>query len=45
VFRPEQLAQCRNELTAMQIAAAGGIPVPRVQAQGTWHDRPALLLS
>jgi aminoglycoside phosphotransferase (APT) family kinase protein len=45
VFRPDQLAQSRNELTALEVADAGGIPVPRVLARGRWHDRPALLLA
>jgi len=45
VFRPEQAAVCRREVAAMRAAAAGGVPVPVVEASGAWEDRPALLLS
>lgn len=45
VFRPEQAALSRREVIAMEAAAAGGVPVPRVHAAGAWRDRPALLLS
>jgi aminoglycoside phosphotransferase (APT) family kinase protein len=45
VFRPERAAACERELAAMEIARAAGVPVPAVRASGTWHDRPALLLS
>lgn len=45
VFRPEQLGTWRREMAAMRAAGRGGIPVPRVSAQGVWHGRPALLLS
>jgi len=45
VFRAEQAETCRREVLAMRAAAAGGIPVPALHAEGTWHDRPALLLS
>lgn len=45
IFRPEQVAICRYEVTAVTAAAAGGLPVPTVHAEGRWRDRPALLLS
>ncbi len=45
VFRPEQRPVCDWEVAAMAAAAAGGIPVPAVYAQGLWRNRPALLLS
>src|SRR5258708_36143290 len=45
VFRAEQIGTCRREVSALRAAAQGGIPVPRVHAQGLWQDRPALLLS
>lgn len=43
VLRAEEEEQCRWEIVAME--AAAGVPVPRVCASGTWHDRPVLLLS
>lgn len=45
VFRPEQKPVSEREVAAMQAAAAGGIAVPQVIKQGTWEDRPVLLLS
>jgi aminoglycoside phosphotransferase (APT) family kinase protein len=45
LFRPEQAAVARREVAAMTAAVSAGLPVPRVSAEGTWHDRPALLLS
>ncbi len=45
VFRPDQARVCDREVAAMQAAATGGIPVPKVIRQGMWQDRPALLLS
>jgi Ser/Thr protein kinase RdoA (MazF antagonist) len=45
LFRAQQRAVCEREVAAMRAAAAAGIPVPEVQAQGTWHERPVLLLS
>ncbi|MGI8553677.1 MAG: phosphotransferase family protein [Dehalococcoidia bacterium] len=45
VFRAEQAATCAKEVTVMRAARAGGVPVPAVQAVGSWHDYPALLLS
>jgi aminoglycoside phosphotransferase (APT) family kinase protein len=44
VFRPEQARTSQRELAAMQAAAAGGVPVPAVDAHAVWQDRPALLL-
>lgn len=45
VFRPGEEATCRREVAVMQAAAAGGIPVPAVHAEGLWRDRAAMLLS
>jgi aminoglycoside phosphotransferase (APT) family kinase protein len=45
LFRADQVETCRIEVLAMRIAAAGGLSVPAVHAEGMWHDRPALLLS
>jgi aminoglycoside phosphotransferase (APT) family kinase protein len=45
VFRAEQAETCRREVVAMRAAAASGLPVPEVHAEGKWRDRPALLLS
>lgn len=44
VFREGQDEVCRREVAAMG-AAAGGLPVPEVYAQGSHEGRPALLLS
>jgi aminoglycoside phosphotransferase (APT) family kinase protein len=45
VFRAEQAATCQREIAAMRAAHAGGLPVPAIHAAGSWHDRPALVLS
>lgn len=45
VYPPGREESCRGELTAMWLAAAAGLPVPRVQAAGQWGDRAAILLS
>jgi aminoglycoside phosphotransferase (APT) family kinase protein len=45
VFRPEQAGAAGREVTVMAAAAARGLPAPAVFAQGTWQERPALLLS
>jgi aminoglycoside phosphotransferase (APT) family kinase protein len=45
VFPPGREDDCEREIAVMQAALAGGIPVPRVHAAGTWRDRSALLLS
>jgi aminoglycoside phosphotransferase (APT) family kinase protein len=44
LFRAEQAAVAEREVAAMAAAAAGGVPVPRVEARGVWQERPALLL-
>jgi aminoglycoside phosphotransferase (APT) family kinase protein len=44
LLRADQAAMARREAVAMA-AAAGGIPVPRVVVEGSWDNRPALLLS
>lgn len=45
VFRPEQAAMARREVSAMEMARAGSLPVPVVHIAGVWQDRPALLLT
>jgi aminoglycoside phosphotransferase (APT) family kinase protein len=45
VLRPDQSTQAQREASTMTVAAAGGVPVPRVVTTGTWRDRPALLLT
>jgi aminoglycoside phosphotransferase (APT) family kinase protein len=45
LFRAEQTETCRRELLAMRAAVESGLPVPSVEAEATWQDRPALLLS
>jgi aminoglycoside phosphotransferase (APT) family kinase protein len=45
LFRAGEEETCRREVAAMRAAAAGGLPVPVVHAEGAWRDRPALLLS
>jgi aminoglycoside phosphotransferase (APT) family kinase protein len=44
VLQPHQRTQAQNEIAAMAAAAAGGVPVPRIAATGTWQDHPALVL-
>ena len=44
LFRPGQHEPARREAGAMRAAAAIGLPVPRVHAEGSWQGRPALLL-
>lgn len=49
VLRAEQTAVAAREAAAMGAAAAGGIPVPRIERFGTWPDvsgaeRPVFLL-
>jgi aminoglycoside phosphotransferase (APT) family kinase protein len=45
LFRAGEERKCRREVASMRAAAAGGIPVPIVHAEGMWEGRPALLLS
>lgn len=45
VFRPDQARMSQFEVSAMRLAAASGLPVPVVRAEGVWQKRPALLLS
>src|ERR671926_263890 len=45
VFPPGREDGCEREIAVMQAALAGGIPVPRVHAAGTWRGRSVLLLS
>jgi aminoglycoside phosphotransferase (APT) family kinase protein len=45
LFRADQALACGREVAAMRAADAGGIPVPRIHANGFWEDRPVLLLS
>ncbi|HET7772164.1 MAG TPA: aminoglycoside phosphotransferase family protein [Chloroflexota bacterium] len=44
VFRPTQAASYAREVAAMAAARAQGLPVPEVLAQGTWRERPVVLL-
>jgi aminoglycoside phosphotransferase (APT) family kinase protein len=44
VFRPEQRQVAKSEIRAMRAASEGGVPVPRVHAEGIHDGRPALLL-
>lgn len=45
VFHPQQDMTCKREVAAMSAATEAGVPVPKIFAQGTWQDRPTLLLS
>jgi aminoglycoside phosphotransferase (APT) family kinase protein len=45
VFRPQQAETCRREVAAMQAARQAHVPVPIIQADGVWRERPVLLLS
>src|SRR5207249_2808145 len=45
LFRAEQGETCAREVAAMRAAAAAGLPIPTLQAEGMWKGRPALLLS
>ncbi len=43
--RPEWAPDARREVAALAAAGAGGIPVPAVEASGTWHDLAAIVIS
>lgn len=45
LFRREQQAAVGREQVALVAAAAGGLPVPRLEASGLWQDAPVLVLS
>lgn len=45
VFRPGEDGVARREVQVMRAAGEGGVPIPRVCAEGRWRDRAALLLS
>ena len=45
LFRAEQAGTARREVAAMRAVEGAGLPVPRVEAEGAWEGRPALLLS
>jgi len=45
LLRVGQAGVARREADVMAAAAAAGIPVPRVLAEGIWDNRPALLMS
>ncbi len=45
VFRAGQAETYQREIAAMRAALAGDLPVPAIHLAGSWHDRPALLLS
>jgi aminoglycoside phosphotransferase (APT) family kinase protein len=44
LFPPGARAAAGREAAAMRAAAAAGLPVPGVRAEGEWEGRPALLL-
>ena len=41
VLRPGEDGVARREARVMRAAWEGGVPVPRVRAEGTWRDRAA----
>lgn len=43
--RPGQAATARREQAALAAAAAGGVPVPHVEAAGEWQGLPAVVLT
>jgi aminoglycoside phosphotransferase (APT) family kinase protein len=45
VYPPDRLNSYLGELRALELAGRHGVPVPEVRRQGSWRDRPALLLS
>lgn len=45
VFRRGEDEACHQERQVMESVAQIGLPVPRVHAEGSWQERPALLLS
>jgi aminoglycoside phosphotransferase (APT) family kinase protein len=46
VFRSsDEAARALREQVSIRAAAAAGIPVPRIEAIGVWHDLPAVVLS
>jgi aminoglycoside phosphotransferase (APT) family kinase protein len=45
VFRSEQLATCHREAAVMRTLYEGGLPVPKVHAEGVSGSLPALLMS
>jgi aminoglycoside phosphotransferase (APT) family kinase protein len=44
VFRAEQAAAFQREIAAMRAAAVQGLPVPAIEAEGVWRERPVMLL-
>ena len=45
VLGPVQAGQARREAAAMRAAAAGGVPVPTIVAEGDWRGHPATLMA
>src|SRR4051794_20089198 len=43
-FAPHETAVLEREYIALRAADAAGLPIARVHALGTWHDRPSMLL-
>src|SRR4029079_18400494 len=43
VFRPQQARIARREAVVMR-AGIPGVPIPALHAEGTWRERPALLI-
>jgi len=44
LLRPGEEGRCRREVAAITAAAAKGLPVCTVRAEGRWEGRPALLM-
>ena len=44
VFRAGEEERARQELAALELAAAGGLTVPAVERQTSWRQRPVVLL-
>lgn len=45
LFRPEQARACRREAALLRALSQRSLPIPRLEAEGVWQERPALLLS
>ncbi len=45
LYRPGRMRAARHEVAMIRAAAAAGVEVPEIHAEGVWEDRPAMLLS
>lgn len=45
LFSPGSELWAGREVAGLRAAASAGLPVPEIQAFGTWEDRPAMVLS